>query len=62
MERIILMEKPYTNYPDDVHITIVLCNWNNEYVTWLRDSKKEAYFWGHYFDTFQEALKDFNNR
>lgn len=45
---------------------IVLACWQKgnsrwEYITWATDDCGNAY-WGHYFNTYQQALEDFNKR
>lgn len=45
---------------------IVLACWQRgsvgwEYITWATDDCGNAY-WGHYFNTYQQALEDFNKR
>lgn len=45
----------------------VLCEWHNGpsdrtlFVTWALDEACNAY-WGHYFETFDEAFNDFKER
>ena len=40
---------------------VVMAKFNDSFVTWFVDKQKNAY-WGHYFDTENAALDDFNNR
>jgi len=40
---------------------VVLANFNGSFVTWAVDNDMNAY-WGHYFETQDEALDDFNIR
>jgi hypothetical protein len=40
---------------------IVLAKFNGSFVTWSVDNDMNAY-WGHYFETMDEALEDFNIR
>jgi len=42
---------------------IVLCSWKNgtEYVTWTMDQHENT-FWGHYNDTKEQGVADFNRR
>lgn len=56
----ILAEKPY----DNDHCTCVLAHVGgyHPYVTWVHNRETGGYYWGHYFQTYDEALKDFNSR
>ena len=40
---------------------IVMAKFNGSFVTWSVDNKMDSY-WGHYFETLDEALEDFNIR
>ena len=32
------------------------------YVTWKHNSDKNSMYWGHYFEKYSDALRDFNKR
>ena len=40
---------------------VVLARYGRQFVTWNVDDSGYAY-WGHYFDSFDKALKDFYRR
>ena len=40
---------------------VVLCDWNDEYVTWRTDTTGNAY-WGHYHTTLEKACAEFVSR
>jgi len=60
----ILEKKPYSNHPEDTHLSVVLCeiDQKDHYVTWMHNSEDDGYFWGHYFETLREARIDYNKR
>lgn len=59
------VEKPYSTNPNDHYLSIVLARVDNKYqpwVTWVYNKNDDGYFWGHYFERYEDALDDFNNR
>lgn len=59
--------RPYSNHPDDSHLTVVLHkNFKGEYVTHVHNSHTDGFVHGHYFgkDTaaLEKATLDFKNR
>ena len=64
MAKDILKKKPYSNYPADSYLSVVLANVGGHmpYVTWIYNSVDKGYFWGHYFETLKEAKADYENR
>ena len=40
---------------------LVLARYGHQFVTWNIDESGHAY-WGHYFDSFHEAIKNFHQR
>jgi hypothetical protein len=60
--RKIIKEKPYSNYPEDEEWSIVLCQYNDMYVTWIRDRSIDMFHWGHYHNTMEGAERDFEKR
>jgi|WetSurMetagenome_2_1015567.scaffolds.fasta_scaffold1033859_2 hypothetical protein len=43
------------------HIDIVLCKWDDQYVTWTVDDEGNAYL-GHYHMNIFSAVADYGNR
>lgn len=64
----ILLQAPYSEHPEDKNIVKVLALWSNrdgeqEYVTWVMNTKEDTRAWGHYFGmNLEKALADFNSR
>ena len=58
----ILKRKPFSDHPEDHYLEVVLAERNNEYVTWEHNKEDGGYFLGHYFETLQNAEKDFRKR
>jgi len=58
----VLREKPYTNHPDDTHLSIRLVKFQEQFVTFLHNETM-GYCEGKYFgNNLKKALKNFNNR
>ncbi len=47
---------------DDVEIVLGHNIEDEMYVTWKHDVQKDYYYWGHYFTSYDKALKDFKIR
>jgi hypothetical protein len=65
MEPEILKRKPYSNHPDDHYLEIVLAKVELTYhpfVVWLYNKNDSGYNNGSYFETFEEAEKDFGKK
>ena len=41
---------------------IILALFDRQYVTWRWDGESNQGYWGHYFEDFNEAVADFNER
>lgn len=41
---------------------IILALFDGQYVTWCWDGESNQGYWGHYFEDFNEAVADFNER
>ena len=59
-----LASKPYSANPGDHYLSVVLCKVDGArpYVTWMKNSEDKGFHSGHYFETLEGALHDFNNR
>jgi hypothetical protein len=65
MDAEILKRKSYSDHPADDYLEIVLAKigWGvHPYVTWGFNHESGGYFLGHYFETLEEAEKDFERR
>lgn len=63
MTREILKERRYSDHPDDAHLSYVLCRYNGQYVTWVKNTYDGGFCYGRYFgDDLDRAEKDFNER
>lgn len=50
---------------EPMHFIVLGHNIKNQacpYVTWEWCQKKDSYFWGHYFENYTEAIRDFHIR
>ena len=58
------IEKPYSVHQDDSYLSVVLanCGGYHPWVTWIFNKNDVSYFWGHYFEHYNDALDDFNKR
>lgn len=59
--------RPYSNHPDDSHLSVVLHkNFKGEYVTHVLNSQTGGFVHGHYFgkdvDSLDKAMADFKSR
>jgi hypothetical protein len=59
--------RPYSNHPDDAHLSVVLHkNFKGEYVTHVYNSQTDGFVHGHYFgkdvDSLDKATADFKSR
>lgn len=63
-DRKILLERPYSDHPDDIHLLVVLALYKNkEYVTWTHNKGRNTFDTGHYFGNNQEAaVEDYLRR
>jgi len=41
---------------------IIVARWGDEYVTWAYCPSNGNTFWGHYFNSCEEAMKDYYSR
>lgn len=56
----ILGQRPLTTHPDDWYLTVVLAEWNDEYVTWLCNSEGTPFYAeGKYFKNYKDAFEHF---
>lgn len=65
MKKQILEKKPYSNHPDDKHLSVVLCKWEQSalpYVVWVHNSQDGGYHNGDYCATLKEAVDAFEKR
>ena len=60
--RKIIERKKYSPHPGDHYLSVVLCEWNGEYVTWMHNKEDNGYFWGHYFSDLEKARIDYRKR
>lgn len=60
----IIAKKPYSNHPDDSHLSIVLYrNYKGELVTHMYNSQDGGYYHGHYHgNDMEKAMEDFRTR
>lgn len=56
--RKIIAVKPREKHPG----YIILALFDGQYVTWCWDGESNQGYWGHYFEDFNEAVADFNER
>jgi hypothetical protein len=55
--------KPYSSNPQDSYLTVVLHqNFKGEYVTHIHNSYDDGYHYGRYFESLEDAMKDFQSR
>lgn len=47
---------------DETEVVLGLNRKSGMYVTWLSIPKRDYYYWGHYFSSEVEALRDLANR
>lgn len=58
-----IARKLYSSHPDDSYLTVVLhTNQKGEFVTHLHNATTDGFSSGHYFQTLEEAMKDFDQR
>lgn len=65
MAKDVRLRKPYSDHPGDAHLEVVLAKVEfgaHPWVTWMFNKEDGGYFWGHYFETQEEAVKDYNER
>jgi hypothetical protein len=60
----VLKVKPYSHHFDDWFLSVVLCQYGTEYVTWIFNEQTGGAGTGHYFnaDNYEAAVKDFMER
>ena len=61
--RYVIAEMPYSAHPDDTYLTLVLCVYKGQFVTWVYNRSDAGFYYGRYFDTaYARALEDFIER
>ena len=58
----LLQAKRYSAHLSDRHLYVVLCKYDDEYVTWIYRNDEMFCFWGHYYRDKQEAIEDYHTR
>lgn len=57
----VLLRKAYAEEGYD-HMEMTLCKYGDKFVTWAFNKQFSGYAFGHYFDTFEAALINYNGR
>lgn len=58
----VLADKAYSALRDDNYLRVVLCQRDDDYVTWTVNLSAGGAHHGHYFDTFDKAFSDYARR
>jgi hypothetical protein len=60
----VLGVKPYSHHYEDWFLSVILCQYGTEYVTWIFNEQTGGAGTGHYFnaDNYEAAVKDFMER
>jgi hypothetical protein len=55
--------RPVSNHPDDWYLAYcVVVNEKGENVSYEFNAERPQFFWGHYFNHLENAMKHFDNR
>ena len=59
----VIDSRKLSDNPKDEYLAVVLCGFQEQYVTWEYNRTDGACFWGHYFqDDLEKAQSDFITR
>ncbi|MHC4780195.1 MAG: hypothetical protein ACYTFG_16620 [Planctomycetota bacterium] len=57
----VLLHKPASGAAHEI-CEVVLCRWDDEWVTWLFNRESGGFTTGHYHGTLKAALQDYRER
>jgi len=58
----VLKVKQYSDLPGDCYLGIVLALFRGEFVTWIYNAECAGCVEGHYFQSLEEAMVDYEKR